>query len=139
MTVLIDHDTLLGDLEKAGVLDAGERISPALARRLACEAGILPAVLGGDSQPLDLGRKRRLFTDYQRTALLIRDGGACQAEGCDRTTALHAHHRRAWADGGTTDLNNAISLCHWHHMRAHDTAYDTTYLPNGKVQFHRRT
>jgi hypothetical protein len=138
LVVTIDHQTLLGDVEKAGVLDTGDRISPALARRLACEAGIIPAVLDGDSQPLDLGRKRRLYTDYQRVAMLLRDRG-CQAEGCDRVTALHAHHRHAWADGGRTDLDQAISLCHWHHMRAHDTAYDTTYLPTGKVQFHRRT
>jgi hypothetical protein len=108
LVVTIDHQTLLGDLEKAGVLDTGERISPALARRLACEAGIVPAVMGGASQPLDLGRKRRLFSDYQRLAMFLRDRG-CRAEGCDRVTALHAHHKTRWTDGGTTDLNHAVS------------------------------
>ena len=138
VVVTIDLDVLLGRLERAGVLDTGERISPALARRLACEAGIIPVVLDGNSPPLDLGRRRRLFTDYQRIAMQVRDGG-CAAEGCDRTTGLHAHHKTRWADGGNTDLAEGISLCHWHHNRAHDTSYRTTYLPTGKVQFHRRT
>jgi hypothetical protein len=136
--VTIDLDVLLGRLEKAGVLDTGEKISPALARRLACEAGVIPVVLGGRSQPLDLGRRRRLFADHQRLALQLRDAG-CRAEGCDRTTGLHTHHQRRWTDGGPTDLTNAVSLCHWHHNRAHDTSYRTTYHPNGKIRFHRRT
>ncbi|WP_028635985.1 HNH endonuclease [Nocardioides sp. URHA0032] len=136
--VLIDLDVLLGKLDKACVLDTGEKISPGLARRLACQAGIIPVVLDGDSQPLDVGRKKRYFTEAQRTAMHVRDRG-CRAEGCDRTTGLHAHHKTRWADDGHTDLKDGVSLCHWHHNRAHDTNYDTTYLPTGKVQFHRRT
>src|SRR6478752_3533287 len=62
LVVMIDEDSLMGRVEKAGLLDTGERISPALARRLACEAGMIPAVLGGRSEVLDLGRAKRLFT-----------------------------------------------------------------------------
>ena len=138
VVVLIDLDVLLGRLEKAGVLDTGEKISPALARRLACETGIIPVVLGGDSQPLDVGRKSRYYTPAQRVAMLVRDRG-CRAEGCDRTTGLHAHHKQRWVDGGRTDLADGVSLCHWHHNRAHDTRYQTTYHPNGDVTFHMRT
>jgi hypothetical protein len=138
MVVLLDLDVLLGRLEKAGILDTGEKISPALARRLACEAGIIPVVLDGDSQPLDLGRRRRLYTEYQRVAMFVRDRG-CRAEGCDRTTGLHAHHKHRWTDGGRTDLADGITLCPWHHARAHDSAYRTTYHPQGHVTYHRRT
>ena len=138
LVVLIDLDTLLGRLEKAGLLGPGEKISPPHAPRLACEAGIIPAVLDGASQPLDLGRRRRLFTEYQRVAMLIRDRG-CRAEGCDRTTGLHAHHKTRWADGGHTDLAAGVSLCPWHHARAHDTNYRTTHHPNGTITYHRRT
>ena len=134
---LID-ESLVGRVEKAGVLDTGQRISPGQARRIACEAGIIPAVLGGDSQPLDVGRKRRYFTDTQRVALMLRDRG-CTAEGCDRTTAMtHAHHDTRWTDGGTTDLANGRLLCSWHHAKAHDTTYEMTHRPGGKVAFHRR-
>ena len=138
VVVLMELDVLLGRLEKACVLDTGEKISPGLARRLACEAGIIPVVLGGDSQPLDVGRKRRCYTEAQRVAMLVRDRG-CKAEGCDRTTGLHAHHKILWSLGGNTDLKDGVSLCHWHHARAHDTSYRTTYHPNGDVTFHRRT
>ncbi len=138
MVVLIDVDTLMGRLEKAGMLDTGEKISPAMARRLACEAGLIPVVLDGPSQPIDIGRKARYFTEPQRVLLLVRDKG-CKAEGCDRTTGLHAHHQTRWVDGGRTDLGNGILLCGWHHQRAHDQKYRTTYHPNGDVTFHRRT
>jgi hypothetical protein len=138
VVVLIDLDVLLGRLEKAGVLDTGHKISPAEARRLACQAGIIPVVCDGDSQPLDVGRKKRLYSEYQRIAMHVRDR-RCRADGCDRTTGLHAHHNTRWADGGHTNLNDGISLCPWHHHRAHDTHHDTTYHPNGNVTFHRRT
>src|SRR6478736_2745242 len=89
LLVLIDEDSLMGRIEKAGILDTGEKISPALARRLACQGEMIPVVLGGDSQPLDIGRGRRLHPQYQRYAMIARDRG-CRAEGCDRTTGRHA-------------------------------------------------
>ena len=138
VVVLMDYDVLVGRLEKACVLDTGEAISSGEARRLACEAGIIPVVLGGDSQPLDVGRRSRFYTEAQRIAMLVRDRG-CRAKGCDRVTGLHAHHKKQWALGGNTDLKDGVSLCHWHHARAHDAGCRTTYHPNGDVTFHRRT
>jgi len=138
VVVTMDLDTLLGGL-KAAELDTGLRISPGLARRLACEAGIIPAVLGGDSQVLDLGRKRRFHTEPQRIALALEHGG-CAAEGCDAPPSMtHAHHERSWASGGATSVKNGRLLCGYHHARAHDPAYTMTKHPEGKVAFHRRT
>jgi hypothetical protein len=54
VVVTMPVDTLMGGL-KAAQLDTGHRISPGLARRLACRAGMIPAVLGSQSQVLDLG------------------------------------------------------------------------------------
>ena len=87
-------EQLLADLDHAGVctLDTGGRISAAEARRLACTAGIIPVVLGGKSQVLDVGRKRRLHNETMRIAMGVRDGG-CTAEGCETPPGLcHAHH-----------------------------------------------
>jgi hypothetical protein len=81
VVVTMGLDTLTGGL-KAAHLDTGERISPGLARRLACEAGVIPAVLGGPSEVLDIGRKTRFHTGPMRIALTLRDGG-CTADGCD--------------------------------------------------------
>ena len=134
-------DQLLADLDAAGVatLDTGGRISAAEARRLACRAGIIPMVLGGRSQVLDLGRKRRFHTEGMRLAMGVRDGG-CTAEGCEAPPGLcHAHHDAAWSAGGHTNLDTGRLLCPHHHRRLHDPSYEVTRLPSGKVQFHRRT
>ena len=105
IVVTIDLDTLTGRLQKAGILDTGEQISANAARRLACTARIIPVVLGGDSEVLDLGRARRFFTRAQTTAMSLRDEG-CVAEGCDWPPWMcHAHHWTRWSDGGTTDLD----------------------------------
>ena len=116
----------------------GDRITASDARRLACTAKILPAVLDGRSLPIDLGRAKRLFTPAQRKALLIRDQ-TCRAEGCDPGTWCDAHHLDPWHTGGPTDLDNAVLLCSHHHHRIHDTGYRTDRLPNGDLRFHRRT
>ena len=138
VVVKIDLDTLTGRLQKAGVLDTGERISPGLARRLACAGRVIPVVLGGASQVLDVGRARRLFTKAQLLAMAVRDGG-CVADRCDWPPWLcHGHHWIRWTDGGPTDLANGGLLCPRHHARAHDPTYETTRHPNGRVSFHRR-
>ncbi|MBI4899764.1 MAG: DUF222 domain-containing protein [Actinobacteria bacterium] len=131
------------DLVGAGLVPGddltGDRITAAQARRLACTAKILPAVLDGRSLPIDLGRAKRLFTPAQRKALLIRDQ-TCRAEGCDTPgTWCDAHHLDPWRNGGSTDLDNAILLCNHHHHRVHDTAYSSERLPTGDLRFHRRT
>ena len=117
---------------------AGDRITAAQARRLACTAKILPAVLDGTGIPVDLGRAKRLFTPAQRKALLIRDR-TCRAEGCDVPgTWCDAHHLDPWHHGGPTDLDNGVLLCSHHHHRIHETGYRTDRLPNGDLRLHRR-
>ncbi|MDQ7909263.1 DUF222 domain-containing protein [Phytohabitans sp. ZYX-F-186] len=103
----------------AGMLDTGGRLSPPQVRQLACDAHLIPAVLGGDGQVLDLGRGRRLITGPLRRALEVRDRG-CAFPGCDRPPRwCHGHHIRAWADGGPTTLDNSVLLCGYHHGVIH--------------------
>jgi hypothetical protein len=138
VVVTIDQAQLTADLAAAG-LTTGTRITASEARRLACGAGILPAVLDGKSQPLDLGRTKRLFTPPQRKALAIRDRH-CRAEGCDIPAAwTEAHHLDPWATGGRTDLDQGALLCSFHHHRAHDPRHQLTRMPNGDLRYHRRT
>ncbi|MQW76753.1 DUF222 domain-containing protein [Nocardioides sp. dk4132] len=137
IVITMTLDSLLGGL-RAAHLHTGETISATEARRLACEAGIVPAVLDGQGRPLDVGRKRRLHTKAHRVALALRDGG-CTAEGCDWPPGLcHAHHDLPWSRGGTTSVVNGRLLCPRHHARAHDPAYETKTLAGGKLTFHRR-
>ena len=133
---------LLGDLEgsqKAALLDTGELVCAATARRLACEAGIIPAVLGTRSQPLDLGRKTRFHTETQRIALTLRDRG-CAATGCDWPPGMcHAHHTTPWARAGNTSIHDGVLLCPRHHTLAHDTRHHMKTDKHSKVTFNRRT
>ena len=137
VVVTMTLDALLGGLTAAN-LDTGESISAGQARRLACEAGIIPAVLGGKSQVLDLGRTRRFHTRAQRIAKTIEQRG-CTAEGCDWPPGLcHLHHPIPWSRGGGTN-NDGLLLCPRHHAHAHDSRYTMTRRPTGKIAFHRRT
>jgi hypothetical protein len=138
VVVTMTLETLRGGLA-AATLDTGDRIPAHTARRLACEAGIVPAVLGGRRKVLDVGRRQRLFTKAQRIALLVRDRG-CTAEGCQTAAWFcHAHHDDPWSHGGRTDLANGRLLCPSHHRIAHQPRYETHTLPNHRVRFVLRT
>jgi hypothetical protein len=103
----------------AGQLNTGERLSPAMIRRLACDAAILPAVLGGAGQVLDLGRSRRLFSGAIRRALDLRDGG-CAFPGCDRAPIWCEEHLLTWLLGGETTVDNGVLVCRVHHRLLHE-------------------
>jgi hypothetical protein len=138
LMVTIDHDRLRDGLGTALVGDTP--ITAGEARRLACTANLLPAVLGGDSEILDLGRARRLFSPAQRKAMAIRDV-TCRAEGCEIPAAwCEAHHAAdPWTAGGRTDLADGLLLCSWHHHRAHDHRYRVERTGDRRLTFHRRT
>ncbi|GAA1985231.1 hypothetical protein GCM10009817_28350 [Terrabacter lapilli] len=151
IVVLIDHGTLLHDLNDvrdrggsgsrrysgsgrgrgSGTTLTGEVLSPGVVRRMACDAEIIPLVLGGDSEPLDLGRSRRLFTRAQRLALTARDQG-CTFPGCTvPATWCDAHHVVHWRHGGPTDLTNGALLCPRHHAEVHDRDLTATVTTTG--------
>lgn len=120
------------------LLDDGSRMSAGQARRLACEAGIIPAVLGTKSQPLDLGRTARFFNKPQRIALGLRDGG-CTARGCETSASgCHAHHDDPWSRHGRTDLAKGRLLCPRHHRMAHDSRYEMRIHADNTITFTRR-
>ncbi|WP_165821213.1 HNH endonuclease signature motif containing protein [Nocardioides gansuensis] len=138
VVVTITEEQLRTGLGVATTSD-GTLISVDQLRRLACQAGIIPAVMGGKSRVLDLGRRRRFHTKAQRLALVI-SIATCQAEGCTVPAAwCEVHHHVPWSRGGRTDLDDARLYCSHHHHRAHDPAYTTTQTPDGRTRFHRRT
>lgn len=135
--VTMTLDALRNQLATAQVVGA-DTITASEARRLACTAQLVPAVLGGTSEVLDLGRAQRLFSPAQRKALRLRDQ-TCRADGCTIPAAwTEAHHLRPWSEGGRTDLGDGVLLCAYHHHRIHDPGYDHTRLASGDIRFHRR-
>ncbi len=102
-----------------GTTTRGEVLTPAELRQMACDADLVPAVLGTDSAPLELGRSDRFASGAQRAHAALRDGG-CTFPGCDRPPEwCHAHHVVHWADGGPTDADNLALLCERHHTVVH--------------------
>jgi hypothetical protein len=119
----------------AGALDVRSHLTPEAVRRLACDAAILPAVLDGAGQVLDVGRQRRLITGPLRRALVLRDRG-CAFPGCDRPPRwCDAHHIRHWADGGPTCLANAVLLCGHHHRHIHHGDWAVQLGGDGHPEF----
>lgn len=119
LVVTMSLEALLEQVRGTALADNGEVLSAATVRRLACEAGITPAVLGAPSEPLDLGHWERYFTRAQRRALALRDKG-CTWPGCSIPYQwCEAHHAEHWADGGLTDLSNGTLVCGRHHTLAH--------------------
>ena len=122
VVVTMPMATLEGRLGHGQLLGSpGTLLSPAAARRLACTAGVVPAVLGSDSQVLDQGRRARTATKAQRLALTVHQGGVCGIEHCGAPAAwCDAHHWRGrWVDGAPTDLADLVLICARHHTLAH--------------------
>jgi hypothetical protein len=118
--------------------DGATPISAAEARRLACNAGLIPAVLGTKGQVLDLGRAARLASKAQKKALMLAHP-TCQGEHCDTPAAwCEVHHLKPWADGGTTDIEYLVLACNRDHLRMHDPGLTYELLPNGAIRFTRR-
>jgi uncharacterized protein DUF222 len=129
---------LVGVDRRAGVgeLVFGNPLSASAVRRLACDAGIIPLVLGANSEPLDVGRELRLVTPAIRRALTARDGG-CIIPGCGAPPGqCDAHHLIHWADGGETSLVNSVLACTPHHRAIHLGIWLITIV-NGQVQVTR--
>ncbi len=115
-----------------GILDTGDLLTPETVRRLACDAKIIPAVLGAEGQVLDVGRARRLIDGSLRRALVLRDRG-CAWPGCDRPPRwCEGHHVRSWQDGGPTSLDNAVLLCGYHHREIHRGAWEVRINPHDR-------
>jgi len=110
----------------AGVL--GGSISPATARRLACEGSLVTMILE-KGEPIAVGRRLRLHTTAQRRAILTRDGG-CTFPGCGATRHLDVHHTTLWRDGGETSVRDGVTLCSACHRRVHDEGWRISRVPD---------
>lgn len=118
--------SVLTDAVGAATTLTGDVLDPGAARRLACDADIIPAVLGGPSEPLDVGRRQRLVTKGIRAAVTLRDQG-CTFPGCDRPPHMcEIHHVQPWWLGGSTSVTNSAMLCSRHHQTVHRHGYTAT-------------
>lgn len=133
--VTIDLPVLEERVRGAGHTLSGQVLSAASVRRLACDAEVIPVVLGADSAPLDVGRSHRLVPSAIRHAAWLRDGG-CTYPGCTVPVSwCDAHHVTHWVDGGSTSLNNTAMLCGRHHTVVHRQGLGAT-ITTTEVTWH---
>jgi hypothetical protein len=123
LVVTVGLDVLQQRCRGAGVSMAGEVLTAGTLRRLACDAQVVPVVLGTRGEVLDQGSARRLFDRAQIRHLWLRDRH-CTFPGCSRpATWTDAHHLVHWADSGPTDVDTAALLCRAHHSVVHRHRY----------------
>ena len=119
ISVLIELDALRGHTDEMGLTDAGTELPPEVVRQLACNAEIIPMILGGPGGPADIGRASRTVSRRLRRLLVARDRH-CRWPGCSAPPSrCDAHHIIHWLNGGPTKLDNLVLLCHAHHQHLH--------------------
>jgi Domain of unknown function (DUF222)/HNH endonuclease len=125
----------LADLEqraRAACLDFGGTLSPAALRMLACDAAVVPVVLGGAGQPLDVGRATRTIPEGLRRVVTARDRGCAR---CGRPPSwCEVHHLLPWEDGGETKPANLVMLCRVCHRLVHHAGWEVR-LVSGLAEF----
>ena len=125
----------LEDLEnraRAACLDFGGTLSPESLRMLCCDAAVIPVVLGGRGQPLDVGRLTRTIPDGLRRAVTARDGGCAR---CGRPPSwCEVHHIIPWEHGGPTAIHNTVMVCRACHRLVHHSGWDVR-LVDGHPEF----
>ena len=146
VTVFIDWETLRDEVlrdDSVCKLVDGTPLSPATVRRIACTANIIPAVLGGAGDVLDLGTKKRLASAAQHRALAVQHESCAWPGGCDTLVRwCTAHHLQPWkpvAPGGArgpTDLSNLAPLCSAHHHMVHEGGWTLARGPDGTLAAH---
>ncbi len=133
LTVTVDFDKLRAGIGTAR-LDNGEHIPMAQVRKIACDSGIIPMLLGSRSQIHDVGRKTRTINSGLRRILVARDKG-CAFPGCTRPPKhCEAHHVKFWSEGGETNLDNLVLLCRRHHDLVHHSEWQIQMI-NGVPVF----
>jgi hypothetical protein len=126
LTRLGEADTASGTASAAGRTPAQTGtlmftgpITASTVRKIACDADIIPVLLGGEGRILDIGRASRIFPPHIRKALAARDKG-CAFPGCTIPAPwCEAHHISYWSRGGTSGTDNGTLLCSHHHHVIH--------------------
>ena len=134
VSILIDFETICSGLHAHSIceLDNGTPIPVSTARRLCCDANVLPIVLGGDGEVLDVGQTQRTANRQQRRALRAMHR-TCVHPDCTVTfDNCRIHHVKFFRNGGNTDIDNMVPLCEKHHHLVHEGGWDLT-LTNDRV------
>ena len=136
LIVHVSAETLFEDKPGLSETERGTFFTADEIRRISCDANLTRVVFGPDSQPLDVGRTKRLVTPALRIAVMARDLH-CVFPGCDRPASwCDVHHLIPWSEGGPTSLDNLVLLCRHHHTLVHEGGWRIEGTP-GHLDFYR--
>jgi hypothetical protein len=136
ISVLVSAETLIDGLPGVSETSNGAYLTVDEIRRISCDASLTRVVFGPDSQPLDVGRTKRVVTPAQRLAVMARDLH-CVFPTCDRPERwCDVHHIIPWLANGPTAIDNLVLLCRHHHTRVHEAGWRITGTP-GDLRFFR--
>ncbi len=136
LIIHIEKDTLNQSAGHHCSIEQGPFLSPATARRLACDTALTTVMEDSDGNVLNVGRKTRSISPAMRRALTRRDCG-CRFPGCTETRFVDAHHIHHWCDGGETRLDNLVLLCRRHHRLVHEQNFELINHSAGNIEFRR--
>ncbi|AEV74260.1 protein of unknown function DUF222/HNH endonuclease [Mycolicibacterium rhodesiae NBB3] len=111
VVVHLDVKDRIASLHLGPLLTAAER------QYLSCDA-TCEVWFERSGQVIGAGRTTRTINRRLRRALEHRHP-TCAVPGCGATRGLHAHHIQHWEDGGTTELDNLVLVCPYHHRLHH--------------------
>ena len=114
-------------------LDDGTHVFAETLRRVACDGGLLAAVVDERAGVLDVGRRTRAIPTAIKRALWLRDAG-CRFPGCANRRFVHGHHVRHWLHGGRTALDNLVLLCTFHHRLVHEGGFTVALTDDGHIE-----
>ncbi len=118
----------------AGTLMFTGPITASTVRKIACDADVIPVLLGGQGRILDIGRASRVFPPHLRKALTARDRGCAFPQCTIPAPWCEAHHISYWSRGGSTGTENGALLCSHHHHLIHKEQW-TVQLRSGVPWF----
>ena len=132
ISVLVDLQVLVDGWQAGGICETedGTPLPVATVRRMCCDAEVLPIVMNGEGEALDVGRSRRTVTPAQRRALRAMHRTCAHPECTVAFSACRIHHIRWWVrDHGPTDIDNLIPLCERHHHLVHEGGWGLEMAP----------
>jgi hypothetical protein len=127
--------------EAGVVLESGPRVGRQALEAVLCEAVVEVTATSQDGVPMVYGRKTRTIPPALRRFILHRDGLTCRADGCPSNHRLQIHHLIPWSQDGSTDPDNLITLCWFHHqIVVHQQGFTPQPHPdNRRIRFTRKT
>jgi len=138
VTVFVDAKEAAPSDGEAGVtLESGARVGRVALQAILCDATTEVIARSEDGRFMDYGRSQRTAPPALKRALLAESGFRCAADGCDSRQRLQVHHKIPWALGGTTDQDDMVVLCWFHHqVVVHQRGFEIYGHPgHGRVRF----